>query len=289
MINLRHVLAINGLLFSLAGAAQEAVIYEVGVGNAVVSTSAIFSPAKGVAADSKTPAVVLIHSAGGWSDGTTAPLAKELNANGFATLELKLFETSRSATPTERLVPRVYGALGYLAARTDIDRGKVGIAGFSMGAHLSIWTASKWMTETYSTAGLKFAAHAPIYPMCWPHTLLARNVQPQGGVNLSFQKDFLTQWTGAPVKVFAAGQDDYDDRDPKACQEFIDAISPQYRGAFDIITYADATHGWNQASESFYARTACKGRGCKNNNVNNPAVTALSTADIVKFFVSKLK
>ena len=153
MITLRHVLAINGILFSLVAAAQETVTFEVGVGHATVSTSAIFSAAKGGGADSKAPAVVLIHSAGGWSDGTTAPLAKDLNANGFATLELRLFETSRNATPTERLVPRVYGALGYLAGRPDIDKSKVGIAGFSMGAHISIWTASKWMTETYSTDG----------------------------------------------------------------------------------------------------------------------------------------
>ena len=289
MITMRHVLVINSMLFAFAALAQEAVTYEVGVGNAAVSTSAIFSPAKGVAADSKAPTVVLIHSAGGWSDGTTAPLANELNASGFSTLELRLFETSRAAIPTDRLMPRIYGALRYLAGRPDIEKSKVGIAGFSMGAHLSIWAASKWMTETYSNDGLKFAAHAPIYPMCWPHTLMAKNIQPQGGINLPFQKDFLTQWTGAPVKVFAAGQDDYDDRDPKACQEFVDAISAQYRSAFDIITYADATHGWNQASESFYAHTACKGRGCKNNNVNNPAVTALSTSDIVKFFLSKLK
>ena len=289
MISLRHLLALVGMLFAMAAVAQEAVTFEAGVGNAAATTSAIFTPAKGGDASNKAPAVVLIHSAGGWSDGTTAPLAKELNASGFSTLELRLFETSRNAIPTDRLMPRIYGALRYLAGRPDIEKTKIGVAGFSMGAHLSIWAASKWMTETYSNDGLKFAAHAPIYPMCWPHTLLAKNIQPQGGINLPFQKDFLTQWTGAPVKVFAAGLDDYDDRDPKACQEFVDAISPPYRGAFDIITYADATHGWNQASESFYARTACKGRGCKNSNINNPTVTALSTGDIVRFFASKIK
>jgi hypothetical protein len=38
------------------------------------------------------PAAVLVHSAGGYVDGTTGPLAKALNSAGFSTLELRFFD-----------------------------------------------------------------------------------------------------------------------------------------------------------------------------------------------------
>lgn len=104
----------------------------------------------------------------------------------------------------------------------------------------------------------------------------------------AFPGDFLKRFTGAPVTLFAAGKDDYDDRDPGACKEFVGTVDEKYRGAFQIVSYPEATHGWNQRSQSFFSETACKGRGCMNRNVFDSGVTEANTADVVRFFSAKL-
>lgn len=266
--------------------AMERVQYESMVDGRQVLTEAIFhAPSNTTGA--RVPAVVLVHSAGGWSDGTTAPLARALLASGLAALELKVFEHPRQIIPPDRIMPVYYGAMKYLSARPEVDPQKIGIAGFSMGAHVSLWTSSLWMTSQYGE-GRKFAAHASIYPVCWPHTYMARGDVPPGRP-LPFPKTFLTAFTGSPVKIFAAGQDDYDDRDPQACPEFVQAIAPAYKESFEVTVYREATHGWNQKTQAFYERMACKGRGCQNNNVHNAEVTARNLADVTAFFVSKLR
>ena len=95
---------------------------------------------------------------------------------------------------------------------------------------------------------------------------------------------FLLRFTGAPVKIFAAGKDDYDDRDSNACREFVNAINETDRRSFEIVSYPDATHGWNQASQSFYAEAACKGKGCINRNVRDAAISEQNIRDVVSFF-----
>lgn len=267
--------------------AMERVSYESLVDGRKVVTEAIFhGPA--TPSGAKVPAVVIVHSAGGWSDGTTAPLAKALLDSGLAALELKIFERHNQIIPPDRIMPVFYGAMKYLAGRAEVDPQRIGIAGFSMGAHISLWTASSWMTSQYGQ-GLKFAAHAPIYPVCWPHTYMAKGTMPPTGRALPFPQSFLTEFTGAPVRIFAAGQDDYDDRDPNACVEFVNALSPSQKDNFEVTVYKEATHGWNQTTQSFYERMACKGRGCLNRNVNNPEITARSLTEVTAFFVSKLR
>jgi uncharacterized protein len=234
------------------------------------------------------PAAVLVHSAGGYVDGTTGPLAKALNAAGFSTLELRFFERpSARRVSYEAMTQSSFAALQWLAARPDIDAQRIGMAGFSMGAYLTIWTASESLTTALGS-GRRFAAHAAIYPVCWQQTAWARGEKASKFPALSYPGDFLKRFTGAPVTLFAAGKDDYDDRDPGACKEFVGAVDEKYRGAFQIVSYPEATHGWNQRSQSFFSETACKGRGCMNRNVFDSGVTEANTADVVRFFSAKL-
>lgn len=259
-------LLVVALLGIAVGSVQagEFVSYESVVGDSKVVTQADYSaPSNAVATGSqhKYPAVVLLHSAGGFSDGTTGPMARALNAAGFATLELKFFQKSNSPRPTlEQMTQGSFGAIRYLSSRPEIDDQRVGIAGFSLGAYVTIWTASEWLSKNIG-GGLRFAAHAPIYPVCWHQTAWAKGQSATKFPPLSYPKEFLLRFTGAPVKIFAAGKDDYDDRDSNACREFVNAINETDRRLFEIVSYADATHGWNQASQSFYAEAACKGKG----------------------------
>jgi hypothetical protein len=92
------------------------------------------------------------------------------------------------------------------------------------------------------------------------------------------------EWTGAPVKIFSGGKDDYDDRDPNACQEAIDSLPELGRKSFSVKVYASATHGWDQRrAASFYEAQACKGRGCYNSNAPDAQVTQQSIKDLIEF------
>lgn len=236
----------------------------------------------------RSPAVVLIHSAGGWTDGTTAPLAKLLNEAGFHTFELRFFPTNKQLAEQHLQVQRTYAALDYLANLPDVDPARIGIAGFSMGAHLSIWTTSEILTAKFGK-GQQFAAHVPVYPVCWLQSQLIRGIMGNAGIRFGLPADFMSRFTGKPVKILAAGLDDYDGRDPKACENFVAQIPEDSRKSFEVHTYLEATHGWNQRTRSFFEPIACKGRGCTNHNVFNPSVTERSNLKIVKFFVDTLK
>jgi dienelactone hydrolase len=266
--------------------AQEPIKFEAMVDGSSRMVNAIYSlPAQPL--KPKSPAVVIMHSTGGDRDGTTQPLVKALNDNGFVTLQIQLFSNPMSAPRFENTNAVYFNALKYLSQREEVDGNKVGIAGYSYGAFASLFTATQWVTQTYGS-GLKFAAHAPIYPgSCWMFTQWAKG-ETTPIRKLPYPPTFAKTWTGAPVKIFAAGKDDYDDRDPNACPEFVAAIAPEFRSSFEWLVYPDATHGWNQQSSSFFVRGACKNKGCTNNNVNNPEVSTKNNEDVVRFFLSSL-
>jgi dienelactone hydrolase len=199
--------------------------------------SAVFTQAVQASSTQRSrpvPAAVLVHSAGGYLDGTTGPLAKALNSAGISTLELQFFDRLSLRRPSfETMTQATFAALRWLAARPDTDAQRIGMAGFSMGAYLAIWTASESLATAFG--GRRFAAHAAIYPVCWQQTIWAKGEKAPKFPALSFPSDFLKRFTGAPVALFAAGKDDYDDRDPAACKEFVGAVDEKYRGAFQAL------------------------------------------------------
>jgi dienelactone hydrolase len=96
--------------------------------------------------------------------------------------------------------------------------------------------------------------------------------------------DMEDKWMGSPLRIFAGTKDDYDDRDPNACSEFIDSIPDEkQKNMTSIVQYENATHGWDQKSKNFYEPVACKGKGCRNNNVYNKEITEKGIEDAFKF------
>jgi dienelactone hydrolase len=179
------------------------------------------------------------------------------------------------------MLPMVYDSLRYLATRDDVDSRRVGLAGFSTGGALSLHSAAAWAQAAYAESpDLKFAAHAPFYPVCWAFSAFAQGKRTTPNV----PTDAFAKWTGVPVKIFAGGMDDYDDKDPNACTEFISRIPAEYQKSFSVQLYPEATHGWDQQSATFYAKFACKGRGCTNHNESNPKLAQQSVSDLVVFF-----
>lgn len=239
------------------------------------------------ATNQRRPAVVILHAGWGWEKPFTAPYAKALNAAGFITLEPRLFgnETYRKRAPLLYL-PETYGALQFLASRPDVDPQRIAVTGFSTGGYLSLAAATSWSAEKYGGPNkVRFAAHAPVYPVCWAFSAYL-NGKFKSKI---FPDDLYLNWTGSSVRIFTGALDDYDDRDPNACKEFVDALPTRSQLHFSIKVYPNATHGWDQDNATFFESMACKGRGCTNHNVSNSVVTRQSIDDIVEFMKSELK
>ncbi len=236
--------------------------------------------------DTKKAAVVLLHSAGGWEWDVTSQYAKALGDAGFIVLEPRMFASASNTPAPLTLMPWVYGALQYLASRDDVDPKRIGVAGFSLGGLLALHSAASWTQQTYAgQANLKFAAHAPFYPICWGFLAVSQGKRRPPALPVNA----FSTWTGVPVKIFAGGKDDYDGRDPAVCGQFVASLPAEFQKSFSVQVYPDATHGWDQKSASFHESFACKGSGCTVRNESNPTITAQSIADVVAFFKMALQ
>jgi uncharacterized protein len=221
----------------------------------IEQVSATFQKPEG--STDKLPAVVILHGSGG-IDGRGASYAAELNKHGFATLEVFMFVGNGrpNGGPTMTLT-HAYGALKYLGGRQDINPQAIGVMGFSWGGVMSLRMASRRVYTAFSSdvGALNFTAHVPLYPVCWTHHKLATDPGARGYGTYS-------EFTGAPVLIFAGGQDDYDA--PDDCKKFIEAVDKNAQAIVQLQFYPEATHGWDSPSSSsrtIYDPTARQGKG----------------------------
>lgn len=118
--------AANFLLAVLASCAthlcfaQESIRFEALVDGSSRMVDAVYTQPK-LPLGPKSPAVVIMHSTGGDRDGTTQPLAKALNENGFVTLQIQLFPNPMSAPRFENTNAVYFNALKYLNQKDDVD------------------------------------------------------------------------------------------------------------------------------------------------------------------------
>jgi dienelactone hydrolase len=234
----------------------------------------------GGSTQTRHPAVILLHSSWGWADDHegVAVYAKALSRAGYVTLEPHMFAGPYGHGAPASYLPEFFGVLRYAATRPDVDQHRIAVSGFSFGGILSLIAATRWANESYLNGSPRVGAYAPFYPVCW---LFKANVkgQPSPVPTVAW-----LEWTGAPVRIFAGGKDDYDDRDPNACQEAIDSLPELGRKSFSVKVYASATHGWDQLrAATFYEQIGCKGRGCYNSNVPDAQVTQQSIKDLLEF------
>ncbi len=189
--------------------------------------------------DGDVPAVVVVHGTSG-VDSRGSYHAQALNDAGIATLELDMWSarglnggigpSGRPAGVPETL-PDAYGALVYLASRPGINPRRIGITGFSWGGIVSMLTATRPYSDLYMGANpLRFAAHAPFYPVCW-------------GYNKIPGYEFA-ELTGAPVFIQSGECDAYDE--PGSCAELVNGLPEQARRWVTVTMYPNATHGFNR-------------------------------------------
>ena len=223
----------------------------------------------------KGPAVLIVHGSGG-VDSRGGSYANALNAAGIATLEIDLWSVRGVMSPGDRpravadTLPDAFAALGYLAARREIDPKRIGVMGFSWGGVVSMLSATKAANAALNTSGASFAAHAPLYPVCW-----AYNHAPGYGFG---------DLTGAPVLLQSGQADRYDD--PDSCAKLHASLSDADKKLVEVKSYPNATHAWDRREPDMVANdpTSHRGAGGPVPFHYDPAVTKISTEAVVAFF-----
>lgn len=225
------------------------------------------------------PAVLLVHGSAG-VDSRAECYAAALNRAGFVTLEIDLWAARGVTKPEERpksvaeTLPDAFAALDFLCGRRDVDPSRIGIMGFSWGGVVSMLSATEPARTAYARPGQKFAAHAPLYPVCWVY-----NHVPGFEFN---------ELTGAPVFIQSGAEDRYDD--PDSCARLVDALSPQNRNLVRYVTYANATHAWDRKEPDITPNDPMShnGKGGAVPFRYNADVTKRSMQAVVAFFARTL-
>src|SRR3984893_12885146 len=150
-------------------------------------------------AGDRYPAIIVVHTLGGYRDANEGYVAAELRKAGFATLTYDSF-TARGTTgaamsgcPGYLLagVADAYAALRLLASEPSIDADRIAILGFSFGAEVAHLTAFESLRSALYPGQARFAAHVAFYP----------------ALNFGVVAD-RGAYTGSPVLMLLGGRDD---------------------------------------------------------------------------------
>ena len=120
------------------------------------------------------PAVVVVHTIGGFQEANEGWQAAELRRSGFATLTYDSFSArglsqsavigSRAGPPMASGVADALAALRLLAGHPRIAADRIGIVGFSFGGEVAHLTAFETLRAATEAGPSRFAAHVAIYP-----------------------------------------------------------------------------------------------------------------------------
>ncbi len=227
-------------------------------------------------ASTPRPAIVIVHGSGG-VDSRGAHYADALNRAGFVTLEIDLWSPRGVDNPGQRpqsvreTLPDAFAALHFLSGRTDIvDASRIAIMGFSWGGVVSMLTATAANRAEFATGAERFAAHAPIYPVCWVY-------------NRASGYDFGAL-TGAPVLIQAGAADAYDA--PERCERLKASLSARDRQLVTVHTYPGATHAWERREPDTDVTDpySHEGAGGELPLRYNAETTRISTEAVIAFF-----
>jgi dienelactone hydrolase len=145
------------------------------------------------------PAVVVVHTIGGYRDANEGYAVAELRKSGFATLTYDSFAsrgtTGMAMSGSPGYLPAgvadAYAALRLLASEPRIDADRIAILGFSFGGEVAHLTAFERLRSALSPGPSRFAAHVAFYP----------------GGNLGVVAE-RGGYTGSPVLMLLGEKDD---------------------------------------------------------------------------------
>jgi dienelactone hydrolase len=175
----------------------------------------------------KVPAMVIMHSSSGITDAV-ADWAKFYNDMGIATFVVDSFgprgftrtaedQTLMSfpASATDALT-----ALRLIATHPAIDASKIGVTGYSRGAHAGLLASIERIRSSIITDSTQFAVAALFYPTCSMHG----------------------KTTSAPIRIYEGTRDAYNDI--TACRQNVAALKAD--GAdVEMTEYDGGMHGFD--------------------------------------------
>ena len=190
------------------------------------------------AAKDRYPAVIVVHTLGGYRDANEGYAAAELRKSGFATLTYDSFAArgttgaAMSATPgyLPSGVADAYAALRQLANEPRIDASRIAIIGFSFGAEVAHLSAFEPLRSALDPGQGRFAAHVGFYPAG------SMGMMAEGGA-----------YTGSPVLMLLGEKDD---NLPVAKFEnyLAYARAAGHPAPIETVIYPGAYHAWTASN-----------------------------------------
>jgi len=211
----------------------------------------------------KVPAMIIAHGSGGvgYIEENWAEFFQE---NGIALFVIDYFgprDVDKNSSKQPMPTTDVTDALKVLSTHPKIDPDRIGVIGFSRGAHLSVNSAN---LDADWGGGHALAAHVALYPTC------RRLSITEGG-------------SGAPVLVLIGTKDSYGK--PEYCERLVQNAKNYKRDA-KVIIYEGAYHAWDgDYSGSWYHRALDKQVELK----SDYEITKKSRKDMLEFLKGPLK
>jgi dienelactone hydrolase len=123
-------------------------------------------------AKDRYPAVVIVHTIGGYREANEGYAAAELRKSGFATLTYDSFAargtTGLAMSGSPGFLPAgvadAYAALRLLASQPKIDGNRIAIVGFSFGGEVAHLAAFELLRSALNIEQGRFASHVAFYP-----------------------------------------------------------------------------------------------------------------------------
>lgn len=199
------------------------------------TTGGVMVLPENASADNPVPAMVILHGSGGDWSGRSVNLAMYLAEQGIAGLTVDTF-TARNLRSTDDYLERLdkapiytqmadaLSALQALQEHPYIDKERIGVTGFSLGAGSTLYMMFEPVIEhVLGKDGPRFSAYAMFY----------------GGCAVEFD-DFRVE--GSPLLIMMGGEDE--SMSISRCESF-QARLRKMGVDVDLIIYETAGHGWD--------------------------------------------
>jgi uncharacterized protein len=213
----------------------------------------------------KIPAVIILHDTAGVKNNGIY-FATALNRAGIA--------TSRPQSLGDNL-PDVAGAYRLLIARPEVDVGRIGLLGFSLGGIQTMLMMTRGNSDAILGSRNHFKAAVAFYPICWLY-------------NHGPGADFA-ELVDAKIRILVGSEDDYDDG-PGACEDLLRQLAPSDSRHVSLKVLAGATHIFDSLEGSYEFPDPASHRR-KRGTVRvraNPAAREEARDDLVRFFTEAL-
>ncbi|MEM6849215.1 MAG: alpha/beta fold hydrolase [Pseudomonadota bacterium] len=209
----------------------------------LIDADVVYYPPQG--ADGPAPAVILLHGAGGVSEGREHTYARQFAAQGVGAAIINIFSPrggfgfiERLMTITEAMaLADSFAVLDWLVERPEIDGERVAVIGFSYGGMSATYAAYRQVVDAY-LPDVPFAAHVAVYGPC-----IARFEQ--------------IETTGAPIMMMWGTEDAIMDAEECAAT----AEDLREGGSEVVIETFEARHRWD--SNSRHWRTPAHLADCR--------------------------